>query len=174
MGPTLIERARRLAYFGLMTSSEMAPEDRLALDVHLGAKRHLDDVRATIGIENLQSATERLQRRRRIIEHYDGCVEPSYATSVGAVWWVYPVLVDADIALDEARKHLAACEIATSQIHARNDEHDGLTPYVVNASAPLPGVDAYRARFLALPCGPWLLDYEVERVGRALRELVRT
>lgn len=161
------ELARARAYFGLDVDQGVPPEQRTVRG-DLGAKRHLDDVRATIGRENLRYARDWQERRKAIVERYP--TRPERLFPGGSVFWVYPAFVPD---LDEARRAFRDEGIEVSQIHLRNDWHRGLHPYVENLSDPRPGVDEYRKHFLALPCGPWLSDEEAERVARVLGSVGR-
>ncbi|MBM4364513.1 MAG: hypothetical protein FJ104_17675, partial [Deltaproteobacteria bacterium] len=59
---------------------------------------------------------------------------------------------------------LAEDGVEASRVHARNDGH----PALGAAPAPLPGVDAFASRELAIPVGGWVGPEDRARVIRAV------
>lgn len=168
--PWTMPRARSLAYFGLDTGRTTNPERRM-MRVEPGSKRHLDDVRAAIGIENLRAEPRWQARREEIAQRYDVEREDDQggrASQGLSRLWVYAARVK-DVAL--ARVAFREADVDVSQIHVRNDWHPGLRKCMVNEMSDRPGVAEFYRHFLAVPCGPWLDDVEVERVANVLREV---
>jgi dTDP-4-amino-4,6-dideoxygalactose transaminase len=158
-------RARLLRWFGI---DRQAP--RLEADIaEPGFKYHMNNVNATIGLvqlEHVGAAIARHVENGRWFDRelrgipglglcaWEAAAEPSY--------WFYTVLAERRDALAQA---LAGRGIGCSMSHRRNDAHS-----VFAASRrDLPGVDAWSARMLHIPCGWWVSDADRERIAAALR-----
>lgn len=159
-----LPRGRRFRWFGI---DRAVP--RTEVDVaEIGWKYHMNNVTATIGSVQLEHIAPVLARhidngrwfdaalaggRGYDLCRWEPAAEPSY--------WFYTVLAHDRPAL-EAR--LARAGIAASSVHRRNDLHS-----VFRASRrELPGLDAYAARALHLPCGWWVDDAARSRIVDAL------
>mgnify|MGYP006140517039 CR=1 FL=1 len=85
--------------------------------------------------------------------------EPSY--------WLYTLLCDDSAKVEAA---LIAAGVTASKLHRPNHFHSVFSPFV---SLPMPGLDAFYAKLLHLPCGWWVSDDDRERIVDAVREVVR-
>jgi dTDP-4-amino-4,6-dideoxygalactose transaminase len=77
-------------------------------------------------------------------------------------YWLYTVLVDDAASFTAA---LGARGVEASCVHMRNDLH----PALGGAAEPLPGVDSFAAREVAIPVGWWLEDGDCARVIDAVK-----
>lgn len=139
-----------------------------------GYKFHMNDVNATIGLVQLQSIQNILDRYRRNAAVYDdafrflkGVALPEYAQDRVSSYWVYPLLLRDKQAF--AAK-MAEKGIVVSMVHKRNDVH---TAFQSARTGPLPGVDMFEKCHLALPVGWWLTDADLQYIIEAVREYSR-
>jgi dTDP-4-amino-4,6-dideoxygalactose transaminase len=160
-------RATRLRRFGVDTSSfrdargEINPNSDVS---EMGWSSALNNLNAAVALSQLNTLNVRLGRisavasmlafalaglrRLRPVQPIPG------ATSA---YWGFLVLSENRDALIE---HLKAHGIKTSIIHQRNDWYTGFdTP-----RAELPGTELVMSKLLALPCGYWLTDAQVDEL----------
>ncbi len=149
------DRAKLLRWYGIKRPVN------LSLDIkEAGYKFHMNDVAATIGLENLKGLALDLRRRRENAEFFSnripGCVyEPESSN------YLFLLLVDSR---DSFIKHMKARGIAVGTVHERNDQYSMFR----DSRCPLPGVDAFCARQVAIPVGPWVTPKDRTRIVRAV------
>lgn len=149
------ERAKLLRWYGL--DRESSASFRCAQNItEVGFKYHMNDIAASIGLANLPAARQNLRvqydNARYLGERLGIEVHPE------SHYWFFPVTVDMR---DEFIAYLADEGIEASQVHARNDKHDGF--HFPNGK--LPGVDWFDSHQAALPCGWWLTRDELDHVA---------
>lgn len=159
------DRARKLRWHGL--DRESTADFRCAQDIlEPGHKWHMTDLNAAIGLANLPHVEWVVARHRQNAAYYDRALAglPGVAlppADPGSSYWCYFLLVE-----DRAdfQAWMASKGIATSPVHRRNDAQ----PAYHFPSGPLPGVDHYAARNVAIPVGWWLTEQEREYVANAV------
>jgi dTDP-4-amino-4,6-dideoxygalactose transaminase len=160
--PGQTERARLLRWYGLDRRS--STDFRCAQDIkEVGYKYHMNDIAASIGLANLPHVRNLVSRHRANAAWYSLSLKgipgitlpPDDPTSS---WWLYTILTDDRPSLVA---HLAEAGIASSQVHRRNDEH----PAFHYPNGPLPGVDAFASRELAIPVHWAVSDRDREHVA---------
>ena len=164
------QRARRLRWFGLDRRIE-AGDCRWEQDIpEHGYKFHMNDIAATIGLEQLRFLDDNLARHRAHAAHYDTALQGntkvrSLARSPDrtSAHWLYTVRVANRAAFVE---HLRTCGVAASRVHVRNDRY---AMFAASAGAVLPGVDVFDAEQVNIPCGWWLSPADLDTVVRALQ-----
>jgi len=165
------ERGRLLRWYGIDRRERRRrgiDDDSLEI-TEAGYKFHMNDVCATIGLEQLRYLPGNLERARANATRYDQALaglrhvrplarQPGHASS----HWLYTVRVPSPAAF---RAHMALAGIDASQVHVRNDRYS-----VFRTSArPLPGLDEFVAHFCCIPVGWWLDGPAVDRVIAAVR-----
>jgi dTDP-4-amino-4,6-dideoxygalactose transaminase len=167
----IVERARRLRYFGLdRDDTESEPWDRVIREA--GGKLHLSDVEAAIGLANAQAAPNILWRHRHTAAEYATALADLETVGLppaaaGGSWWLYLVRV---------RDPRAFCSwmadrgVEVSPVHPRNDTQPAFSRAAVNRTARRPGVDAYAAHAVALPTGWHLTPRDRASVIEGVRE----
>lgn len=161
------DRARLLRWYGLDRTS--SADFRCSQDIQeAGFKYHMNDIAASVGLANIPHAQRVVARHRANAAWYaqalrdaPGIVLPPEDPT--SDWWLFGVLCDGQQGLIA---HLASRDIAASQVHRRNDTH----PAFHYPSGPLPGVDAFASRFVAIPTGWWVTDQQREHVAGAVLE----
>src|SRR6185312_763382 len=142
--PDVAERARRLRWFGL---DRRLPSDNCRWEQDVaehGYKFHMNDIAATIGLEQLRHVDANLALHQKHAARYDHAlrhcrhVRPlRRAADRESACWLYTVRVNERNAFIE---HMRAAGIESSRVHVRNDEYRMFGDAV---HAVLPGVDVF-------------------------------
>lgn len=159
------ERARLLRWYGL---DRTGPDFRCAQNIReVGYKFHMNDIAAAIGRANLEKLPRDVGTHKINAKLYDvefrgieGLVRPPWSDASN--WWTYHVLVRDRPAFVE---WMTERRIQVSQVHARNDKHIGFR----YPNGPLPHVDEYDAKQVAIPVGWWLSNADIARVIAAVK-----
>lgn len=150
------KRGKLLRWFGI--DREAPRKDfRCEEDVkEAGFKYHMNDVNATIGIQNLEDMNEIVQRHQNNGLYYDEALKgiPGLAllersSDRLSAYWLYTLLVE-----DRKRfmEKMAERNITTSQVHSRNDLMTMFNDYYNT----LPGMNEFAARQVSVPVGWWV------------------
>lgn len=159
------KRARLLRWYGLDRTS--SADFRCAQDIREpGFKYHMNDIAASIGLANLPHAADVVAKHRENAAWYAQALRDAPGITLppedhGASWWLYCLLADGRASLID---HLAKRGIAASPVHRRNDTH----PAFRFPNGPLPGVDHFAEREVAIPVGWWLSESDREQVADAV------
>jgi perosamine synthetase len=160
-------RARRLRRFGIdaLTFRDSRGEINPASNIpEIGWAASLSQLNAAVGLAHLKTWPERLARVRTIAKRYDAAFAGMQQLSpvvlgdgAEGVYWGYLVLCEQRDALLAALK---AGNVQASILHHRNDDYSGFHA----DPRPLPGTEHFMKKVLALPCGWWLSEDQVDRV----------
>ena len=161
----LLARGRKFRWFGI---DRAAPRTDVDVDA-IGYKYHMNNVTATLGLVQLGSVAKILERHIANGKYFDRALQGISGLDL-CVWepqaepsyWFYTVLTDESDALS---RHLAAHGIASSKLHKRNDRHS----VFASSQCELPGLDAFYARMLHIPCGWWVNDQQREYIVDVIR-----
>lgn len=160
------QRAKRLRWFGLDREAKI--HFRAGQDIYeLGYKLHMNDIAASIGMGNLTSAKNAVDRARTNAAAYARLLaglEPRVVVPPfdrGCSYWFFNLLVD-----DRASFHsfLQSKGIENSQVHVRNDRLSAFVEKRAPIRVPLPGVDSFSERQVAIPCGWWVGPFDAQRI----------
>lgn len=169
--PEQMERARLLRWYGLDRRSKA--DFRCEQNIQeVGYKYSMNDIAAAIGLANIGSTKELIAKHRENADHYHWKFAgmsnvqqmpwESYGDMQWSAWWLYTLLV-------EDRQgfiaHMADHGIACSPVHARNDSHTAFH----FPNGPLPGVDHFASRNVAIPVGWWLSTEDRRRIVEAVQ-----
>ena len=157
-----VERAKRLRWFGL----DRVPFAGLVGAREAGYKFHMNDIAASIGLANLPEAMRSVEDHRRNAAAYAMLLASCHRVvlpppSAESSWWLYPILVDDREAFIA---HMAARGVECNPVHGRADAHASFQ----FPAGPLPGVDYYATREVAIPVGWWLGPQEIAFVAEAV------
>ncbi len=167
--PHQLDRARLLRWYGLDRRSRA--DFRCAQNItEVGYKYHMNDIAAAIGLANIGSTKELIARHQANADYYDRSLE-SYDVSRApldpeSACWLYTILVEDRPGFI---RHMAERGIACSPVHARNDTHAAF----LFPNGPLPGVDHFASRNVAIPVGWWLPSDDRRLVAEAVRAWTR-
>ena len=166
------ERGKLLRWYGIDREEGGRVDYRCENDVaEWGHKYHLNDICATVGLANLKY-TEKIMAAHRFNAYlYDselsdmrGIHLPKYYQDRISSYWLYLLFVDNRSAFME---YMREAGIAVSRVHARNDKHSFARKYDIR---PLPGVDEFFNKQVAIPVGQWLTRDDKEYIINKMRE----
>jgi dTDP-4-amino-4,6-dideoxygalactose transaminase len=164
-------RGKLLRWYGIDRESERK-DFRCEEDVReFGYKFHMNDVCATIGLEQLKYIEGILASHRRNAAYYNERFRglsrlslPNYSPDRLSSYWLYTVLVEDRL---EFMRRMADAGIMASQVHARNDKHTMMSEFRCN----LPGVDVFSEKQVSIPVGWWLSEQEVRYIADKIVDL---
>lgn len=150
------EKGRLLRWYGI-NREENRKDFRCEADIlESGYKFHMNDVTATIGIEQLKYVKANLEKNRMNAAQYNNAF--SALTNITLLcykddrinsYWLYTFKVKKRI---EFMEFMRKAKIVVSQVHARNDKHTMFKDFITH----LPGVDEFVSRQMCIPVGWWL------------------
>ncbi|HBQ11122.1 MAG TPA: hypothetical protein DEF51_08075 [Myxococcales bacterium] len=166
--PEAFERAQWMRRFGIHQPSFRTSDGEIdpASDVSdVGWSSALSNVNAAIGVEQLGTLDDVLERARenadfydRAIAEVDGIAPCTPVAGADRAPWVHTVRVERR---DDLMRKLKARGVQCSRVHLRNDLYSCFRAERVE----LPGVDAFSAACLSVPCGWWVSREDREYVS---------
>lgn len=164
------DHAKLARWFGL--NRESSESFRCKQDAKIsGYKYNQNDVMASIGLSNLELAKKAVKLHQLNAKYYNEQLQscqnihlppPSDKSS----WWIYPILVKFPEQVDLFIEFCKQRDVEVSPVHARNDKHTAFNYY----NGPLPGVDYYTSRHIAIPVGWWINQSDREHIVNVVRE----
>lgn len=160
-------RATRLRRFGVDATSfrdargEISPESDVP---EIGWSAALNNLNAAVALSQLKTLSDRMARTFAVAGHLSYAlsglrrlrpVRP--VRSATPAFWGFLVLSENR---DELLLHLKAQGIRSSIFHQRNDWYTGFG----KPRAELPGTELVMNQLLALPCGWWLTDNQINEL----------
>ena len=166
----LYRRAKLLRWFGI-DREDNRKDFRCEADIEeWGFKFHMNDINATIGIENLKHANEIIGRHQANAKYYDEALQgvPGVTTLTRhlgheSAFWIYSMLVDDR---DGFYRWMKECNIVASQVHERNDKHTCVRDYI----SPLPELDRTIGKVVNIPNGWWVTDEQREYIVDCIKK----
>jgi perosamine synthetase len=169
-------RARRLRRFGIDADSfrTAAGEINPASDVsEIGWAVTMNNLCAAIGTVQLEGVRARVDKARvnaialrDRLSHICGVQHVAPAPNALPAYWVFLIFVQQrDLLLSELKKRGVAC----SSLHQRNDIYTGFGTLI---PVELPNTSRLQDRILALPCGWWLANEDIDVIGDALESAI--
>ncbi|MCE3255430.1 MAG: putative PLP-dependent enzyme [Rickettsiaceae bacterium] len=163
------ERAKLLRWYGI----DREPKTKEKLDlrceldvVEAGYKFHMNDVCATIGIENFKHLNWIIHQHRDNAKFYDKAfagsdkITVSYENKDGkSAYWLYTIHLNNR---DEVMKKMTEIGVATSKVHARNDTHSMFKDFL---DANLPNAEKFNNSHLCIPVGWWVSKEDREFIA---------
>lgn len=165
--PQIAKTARHLRRFGIDPEKFRLPNGDLdpAFDIPLaGFNFPMNEIAATIGLEQLPHADWIVNRHRANAQYYDAALGGMPALhllkrredSISG-FWTYALLAERR---DDLIRKLHSHGIGAQRLHLRNDDYSCFA----GRTRQLPGVTAFDAQNLSIPCGWWVNDEDRERV----------
>lgn len=156
-------RGRRLRWFGISREAE-GLDSRITEDIaEWGYKFHMNDVAATIGIEQMKGIEQIIKCHRIIANAYDLNISEAYGkppTRRGP-YWLYTLRLPSEALRDKFKSYMADKDIGVSQVHRPNEEYSVFKPYYTEqlldqpgVSVPierLAGVDEFSSKMICIP-----------------------
>jgi dTDP-4-amino-4,6-dideoxygalactose transaminase len=135
-----------------------------------GFKFHMNDVCATIGIENLKFADEIISKHRSNASFYDKNLSNVAGVNIlernrdhNSAFWIYSMLVENR---DGFYKHMKEHGVIVSQVHERNDKHTCVKEY----RSALPTLDKTIPNLVSIPVGWWVSDGERQYIVDCIKK----
>lgn len=131
-----------------------------------GNKYHMNDIAASIGIENLKHVNSLVQKSVDNAKYYDTHIFnrkiQTIPFNIDSSYWIYTILAEDK---ESFIKYMAINNIEVSPVHNRNDNYSIFSEY----KTALPNLDSFFDKQLAIPSGWWLsrenLDYIVKIIN---------
>ncbi|MBI3978493.1 MAG: DegT/DnrJ/EryC1/StrS family aminotransferase [Chloroflexi bacterium] len=166
-------RGKLLRWYGIDRETERK-DFRCEEDIReFGYKFHMNDVCATIGLEQLKYVADIVARDQANAAYYDqrltglsGVTRLDYKPDRRSAYWLYTILVEDRL---DFMSQMTQAGITVSQVHARNDKHTMVRDFVCN----LPGVDVFTEKQVSIPVGWWLTEDQRSYIADTIIRLRR-
>jgi len=166
----LYKRAKLLRWYGIDRDNNRK-DFRCESDIsEWGFKFHMNDINASIGIENFKVSDAIIRRHKENAAYYDKELkdipgvtllarEPGHESS----FWIYSLLVERK---DDFQKYMKEQGVITSQVHERNDMHSTMKEF----ASMLPNLDKTIKKLSSIPVGWWVTDEEREYIVGCIKK----
>lgn len=166
----LNKRARLIRWYGIDRDGDRK-DFRCEADIEeWGFKFHMNDVCATVGMENLKHVEEIVEKHRDNAKYYDNNLKNVPGITLlerkeghDSAFWIYSMLVENR---DGFYKHMHDNGIAVSQVHERNDKHTCSYDY----RTALPNLDRTIGKIVSIPVGWWVTKEDREYIVDCIKE----
>jgi dTDP-4-amino-4,6-dideoxygalactose transaminase len=166
----LYKRAKLLRWYGIDRDSNRK-DFRCEADIEeWGYKFHMNDVCATVGIENLKHANTIIQKHQENAAYYDENLKNIPGVTLlkrkeghESAFWIYSLLVEDR---DGFMNHMKNCNIVVSQVHERNDKHSCVREY----KSSLPALDRTIGKVVSIPVGWWVSEEDREYIVSCIKK----
>jgi dTDP-4-amino-4,6-dideoxygalactose transaminase len=153
----LNHRSKLLRWYGIDRESNRKDFRCEANIDEWGFKFHMNDVNATIGLENLKEVDkEVVSKHKDNAKFYDknlknvaGVTLLDRDPRMESAFWIYSMLVENKQGFMDWMKE---CGIMVSQVHERNDIHSCVSEF----NALLPNLDKVQPNLVSIPVGWWV------------------
>jgi len=164
------KRGKLLRWYGI-DREKRSQYDRIEIDVkEWGYKFHMNDICATIGLENFKHVGKILEKHRDNANFYKknlfGLKNVTLLKEDDdklSSYWLFTIKVKNCAGFI---KYMKLKNIMVSQVHRRNDTH----PVVERFKQNLPGVDGFSKEMVCIPVGWWLAKKEREYIAKTVRD----
>lgn len=168
------DRARALRRFGVdaRTFRDGLGEINPASDVpEIGWSASFSQMNAAVGLANMSEVMDRGERTRAnaaflaaACRDIPGVRAVISLPNAKPVYWGFLVLAQHR---DELLAGLKAAGVQASRVHYRNDGYSGFE----SQARALPGTDVFMREVIALPCGWWLDQTQLDALVATLRQI---
>lgn len=161
----LYEKGKIIRWFGL-DKKLTRMDNNIAIQ---GYKYHMNNVNATIGLIQLESIDDLIQKYIDNGKYFDnelkgveGVELLKYYPNSEPSYWLYTLKVDNRGAFIEM---MAENGIMASELHKRNDSHT----YLNDFPCELPNLDLFYSKMVHVPCGWWVSLSDREKIVAAIK-----
>ena len=166
----LHQRGKLLRWYGIDRDGDRK-DFRCEADVEeWGFKFHMNDVCATVGIENLKHFKDIVGKHRENAKFYDehlsdvkGVTLLKREKGFDSAFWIYSMLVDDR---DGFYKLMDECGISVSQVHERNDKHTCVQEF----KTALPSLDKTIGKIVSIPVGWWVTEEQRQYIVDCIKK----
>ena len=166
----LHQRGKLLRWYGIDRDGDRK-DFRCEADVEeWGFKFHMNDVCATVGIENMKHIDWLVEKHRENAAYYDehlqgvdGVTLLKREEGFDSAFWIYSLKVENR---DGFYRWMDECNIAVSQVHERNDKHTCVREF----RTQLPNLDKTIGSIVSIPVGWWITPEEREYIVECIKK----
>jgi dTDP-4-amino-4,6-dideoxygalactose transaminase len=166
----LFDRAKLLRWYGI-NRDDNRKDFRCEADIEeWGFKFHMNDINATVGIENLKHADNIISKHRANAKFYDENLKNIPGVTLlerhpdhNSAFWIYSMLVDDR---EGFYKWMKKCNITVSQVHERNDKHTCVKDY----KSFLPNLDKTVDKVVSIPVGWWVSKKDRQHIVDCIKK----
>lgn len=166
----LYERSKLIRWYGINRESNKK-DFRCEADIaEWGYKFHMNDVNATVGIENLKHAKDIISKHQANAAYYDEELKDIPGVTLlkrhdnrESSFWIYSMLVENR---DGFYAWMKECDIMVSQVHERNDKHSCVWDY----KSALPVLDRTIDKVVSIPNGWWVTEEQREYIVDCIKK----
>jgi dTDP-4-amino-4,6-dideoxygalactose transaminase len=166
----LYRRGKLVRWYGIDRESNRK-DFRCEADIEeWGFKFHMNDVNASIGIENLKEVYGIIMKHQENAKYYDDNLKDIDGLTLlerkedrQSSFWIYTMLVERRSDFMEWMKE---CGIVVSQVHERNDRHTSMKEYRTH----LPTLDKTIKKIISIPVGWWVTEEQREYIVDCIKK----
>ena len=167
----LYERAKLVRWYGIDRNPKGRTDFRCEADIEeWGFKFHMNDVCATVGMENFKHLDNLVSKHKENAAYYDENLKDINGVTLleredgfESAFWIYTILVDNR---NSFYKYMEECKITVSQVHARNDKHSCMAEF----KSELPNLDKTIGNIVSIPVGWWISNEEREYIVECIKK----
>lgn len=167
----LYNRAKLLRWYGIDRETNRR-DFRCESDIsEWGFKFHMNDVNATIGVENLKEVDENVIKiHKENAKFYDenlkdinGITLLQRDPRMESSFWIYSLLVERK---QDFMNYMKQCGIIVSQVHERNDIYTCVREF----KTILPNLDKTVPKLISIPVGWWVTKEDREYIVECIKK----
>ena len=167
----LYNRSKLLRWYGIDRESNTKDFRCEANIEEWGFKFHMNDVNASIGLENLKEVDEYVVKKHMLnansydahLGGVDGVELLERDPRMESAFWIYSLLVDNK---QDFMDWMKECGIMVSQVHERNDIHTCVSEF----NAHLPTLDRVQPKLISIPVGWWVTEEQIEYIIECIKK----
>ena len=166
----LYHRGNLLRWYGINRESNRK-DFRCEEDIcEWGYKFHMNDINATIGLENLSHINCLLRRHRdnalfynNQLKNVSGVTLMENAPDRSSAYWLYTIKVENQKGFMDAMRDAG---IMVSRVHERNDIHSAVAEF----KAILPNLDKLVKEMICIPVGWWITNEDRQYIVDTIKK----
>jgi dTDP-4-amino-4,6-dideoxygalactose transaminase len=167
----LYRRAKLIRWYGINRDTNKK-DFRCEADIsEWGYKFHMNDVNASVGMENLKEVDENVIKiHKSNAKFYDenlkdvpGITLLDRDPRMDSSFWIYSMFVERK---QEFMDYMKECGIVVSQVHERNDIHSCVRDF----KTILPNLDKITPRLISIPVGWWVTEEDREYIVDCIKK----
>ena len=161
------DRLKKLRWFGLDRKYVGSKWEQDI--VESGYKFHMNNINATIGLEQMKYIDNIVSSHKKNGQYYDENIDNARVKKLRrpknceSSHWIYSLLVDS---VDDFKKHMTESGIGCDPVHVRNDKYTVFADY----QSKLPGCDEFCSKMVNVPVGWWLSEDDRKYIVRKINE----
>jgi len=167
----LYERAKLVRWYGIDRNPQGRTDFRCEADIEeWGFKFHMNDVCATVGMENFKHLDNIVSKHKSNAAYYDENLKDINGVTLlkreegfESAFWIYTLKVDNRPSFYQ---YMYECNITVSQVHERNDKHSCMEDF----KTELPNLDKIISNVVSIPVGWWVTNGEREYIVDCIRK----